>query len=700
MGTFSTEWAAARWFTLRSLALLGALDQIFGIPVVLVYVGLVAGRVDELRWLLALGGLHVAFCVLRLVVLGTLLRPVRRWLHAPPASRRSGPLLAAAGAAAFELPLRYSVVQALTWTGLFPLASALLFLVDGTVPGSAKVTLAGSVLFGGALGLSAFALHVPMWGYVIAETAGEISLTARSAGEPLPGVQRSLRQRTITLVLCLTLAPLVWVVSYMVLRSDVRVHKGPAPPGIGLDDFAGSETLTVASFFLAVILWAWLCARFLAGTLATPVVRLAQHVSTLTASFDAKVPYAPVSFRDETGALAAALNDTIDELHARARRIADHEQKQVAARRKIQQMANADQRRAAELEAILNHVVELVAVCDVSRNVVRINRDGLRMLGLPSEAVLPAPLGDLAAGVRSGTHEPIAVDDLPLARALRGEVVHGEELILAPRGAPEVHVRATAAPILDEGGGIVGAVTVARDVSDEKVLALFKSQFIRVAAHELKTPVAVVKANAQLLQRYPGDAQRTHAGLSAIDRGADRIHRIILDLLEITQLELGTLRLVRSTFDLGEDLASVVSELSAAWPDRHVTLDVQGKLEVTGDRERLRHVAFRIVQNALKHSDASEPVGVRARADETTIVVGVTDRGIGIPAEKRKYIFQPFFRAHSDTAQDYGGFGVGLYIARELVRRHGGDVEFSTNEGRGTTFRIILPKRTRGEAEP
>lgn len=217
-----------------------------------------------------------------------------------------------------------------------------------------------------------------------------------------------------------------------------------------------------------------------------------------------------------------------------------------------------------------------------------------------------------------------------------------------------------------------------------------KDQFIRVAAHELKTPVAVMKGYAQLLLRCDSIEQRK-GPLDAIVRGSNRIDRVVQELVDVSQLALGTMALASERIHLSQLVRDTVEHGSASTQHR-VRLETQPDACVRGDAYRLRYVVGNLLDNAFRYSPKGGDVEVSVRRVDGAVIVSVTDHGVGIPAARQARIFEPFYRAHTDTPFDYGGIGVGLSISREIIRRQGGEMGFQSAEGTGSTFWFRLPR--------
>ena len=384
----------------------------------------------------------------------------------------------------------------------------------------------------------------------------------------------------------------------------------------------------------------------------------------------------------------------IRELAEMRQRVADLQAAE-AERQRAEELGKVAARRAAELQAIVDHMVEGVFVCDADGRISLVNKAGLRLLGLRGAEELRRPLTEIVAMARmrhpDGT--PMAPDELPLARALRGETLVDEGKILENQTTRrDVLVLSSAGPIRDEEGRIVGAVTVVRDVTELTELERLKGQFISVAAHELKTPVTIMKGYAQTLLRTDAElSPQRRRMLEAIDRGADRISRIIDDLLDVSRLHVGRLELSMETVDLTGLVRQVVDRMQHVTKRHRVRVVSAEPAVVRGDRERLEQALGNLIDNAIRYSPEGGDVDVAVAIRDGEAVVSVRDHGVGIPKDRQARIFERFYRAHTGTPHDYGGIGIGLHLTKEIIVRHGGRIWFESEEGKGSTFYFSLP---------
>jgi two-component system sensor histidine kinase VicK len=364
--------------------------------------------------------------------------------------------------------------------------------------------------------------------------------------------------------------------------------------------------------------------------------------------------------------------------------------------RELRQVAAALRTSGQHLQAILDNMVDGVFVCDATGRLTLINEAGFGLIGLPPGEI-QRPVEEIATLLRARHPDGSAftLDDLPLVRALRGEVLSSIDLTVTdPRTDCDVHLRVNAAPLQDERGAIVGAVSAASNVTEMVELQRLKDEFLRVAAHELKTPVAIVKGYSETLLRMTKDlppAQRRM--FEALVRGADRIDRIASDLLLLQQLRAGRLELVfEDQIDLAELAEAAARHLEPDAEARRISIAARRPAIVRGDRQLLRQVLSNLMANALRYSPDGGPVEVVVDTDGALdAVLSVEDHGVGIAREKQPRIFEPFYRAHTDTQYDFGGMGAGLYLAKAIVKRHGGTITFTSEEGQGSTFTFRLP---------
>lgn len=345
-------------------------------------------------------------------------------------------------------------------------------------------------------------------------------------------------------------------------------------------------------------------------------------------------------------------------------------------------------------------MVDAVFVCDGDGRVILTNAGATRLFGVASFADVRSLPVEFPSRyhLRHLDGRPVEPSEVATARALLGEtVVEMAQVFRDSQGEEDHHIRVTSAPIRDTKGKVVAAVTVVRDVTELTDLDRLKDEFISVAAHELKTPVTIMKGYAEVLLRTVGEtATPPRRILEAIDRGADRIEGIVRDLLDISQLHLGQVRLRRERIDLCELGSEIATRLAGTSRKHTVRIVCADPVIVRGDRDRLSRVLETLVDNALRYSPAGGDVDVAVALQGGEAVASVRDQGVGIPKARQARIFERFYRAHTGTPYDYGGMGVGLYIAREIVRQLGGEDLVRVGGGQGQHVQLQPAAREHG----
>jgi PAS domain S-box-containing protein len=234
-------------------------------------------------------------------------------------------------------------------------------------------------------------------------------------------------------------------------------------------------------------------------------------------------------------------------------------------------------------------------------------------------------------------------------------------------------------------------VEARRKVED---LSRLKDEFLSIASHELRTPVTSIKGYTQLAKMLikEGDLNTSEEYLDIALDQIDRMSRLILELLDVSRIETGRLEIRREPIAWAHFVRDVVHRHHTAVSDRrfHVSVPDDAKI-VTGDRDRLEQVLGNLLENAVKYSPDGSDVTVTVDDRGDIYVTAVCDRGIGIPTDELGQVFERFHRGRQVSSTNYGGLGLGLYITKQIIERHGGSIWVESKEGHGTTFYFSLP---------
>ncbi len=242
---------------------------------------------------------------------------------------------------------------------------------------------------------------------------------------------------------------------------------------------------------------------------------------------------------------------------------------------------------------------------------------------------------------------------------------------------------------------VVGLVRSAQ-LSEQRAAEIrSRDEFLSVAAHEFKTPITTITAYTQMLRRRLADtlAPRDQRALTVVGEQTERLTGLVETLLDLSRIETGRLVVERATLSLTALIVRLVDELAPISEQHPLTLAGDAhEVTVTGDAQRLRQVFQNLLSNAIKYSPQGGPIAVALEMVDGRARVSVTDHGIGIPPEALPYLFDRFYRAGNvDQHGVLPGFGIGLYVVKEIVEQHGGTISVESAEGRGSTFTVALP---------
>lgn len=346
----------------------------------------------------------------------------------------------------------------------------------------------------------------------------------------------------------------------------------------------------------------------------------------------------------------------------------------------------------ARLASLLATLPEGILVVDTTPAIVLSNAAAETILGEPLDGrALADLLRSLPLLHLDG--RPVAWDDLPLVRALRGELITGAQVQVARADGSEVPLLVNAGPVRDAQGAISGAVAVFQDATPRRALTVLQDEFVNTVSHELRTPITTIRGGALTLLKRRGllDEQTQADLLSDIAEEADRLHALVEDLLALTRSRRG-IHISPEPVVLRRLVDRVIVELGGRVGGRPLLVTVPPDLPpVETDPALTQQVVRNLLENAVKFSPRGEPVEVTATTQDGQVVVSVLDRGSGIRPEDMDRVFEPFFRTDESVRSGAQGAGLGLAVCRRLVEMQGGRVWAEPRPGGGAAFRFTLP---------
>ncbi len=344
-----------------------------------------------------------------------------------------------------------------------------------------------------------------------------------------------------------------------------------------------------------------------------------------------------------------------------------------------------------QLEALIEASDAAIMLVGSDRRVAYANHEMARLLGIPGDAMRGTGLEIVHRFLAGALGDPGAL--AAQEQALAGAAPLRDRVEFAfPRAATCQRV---VAPVRDPGGALVGHIVLYRDVTREVEVERLKSEFVSVVSHELRTPMTSIKTSlALLLAGASGTLDPAAREMLEIAlRNADRLIRLVNDLLDLSRIEARRMEFQLEAVPLADAIKSSIEALAAFAVDAGVTVETEPPAEalrVLGVRGRVEQVVVNLVSNAIKFSPRGGRVRVRCRGDGDGVVVEVADEGPGIPPEKLQVTFEPFRQLDSSTTRAHGGAGLGLAISHGIVQALGGKLWAESEVGAGSRFFVRL----------
>lgn len=345
------------------------------------------------------------------------------------------------------------------------------------------------------------------------------------------------------------------------------------------------------------------------------------------------------------------------------------------------------QQSSGGIEAILDTICDAVLVTDDRDRIVLSNRASQLLLNFTFDKDKPVSAGQIPC--------PQLAELIEKTRSSRTRHVR-HELELEKDGQP-VSMEAVLSSLEDEAGRVVQVVTVLHDITRQKEISRMKNDFVSHVSHELKTPLASINAYAEMLVDGEAQDEETLKQFCTVIQGqAQRLSRLIEDILNISRIESGLIKVSRDHHSLAMVIRDASAMITSYAQEKNITVTSPAPIlydQVYIDRDMISQVVINLLSNAVKYTPSGGQVAIASELNEIDghITVTVTDTGVGIPAEAIDHVFDKFYRVEANN-KFAKGTGLGLNLVKQIVETvHGGKVFVTSTPGKGSTFGFVLP---------
>lgn len=348
-----------------------------------------------------------------------------------------------------------------------------------------------------------------------------------------------------------------------------------------------------------------------------------------------------------------------------------------AQQRQLKHQSEELKRKREEFETATENMSEGLIILNEKGVILSINRAAAKMLGLSEDSV-----------GKDFFSEKTSVNlKEPTQKALSGQ--NTEEVFALNDG----NCQLLANPVSTDGK-VTGAALLVLDVTEKERAEQMRREFTANVSHELKTPLQTISGYAELLANgMVADKDKT-AFSEKIYAEAQRMIRLIEDIIKLSNLDEGAVELTRETVDLYVTAENTVRSLLPAAKKANVTLSLNGEnAEIYGIPQLLTAVVYNLCDNAIKYNKDGGTVFVNVKNNAENIVLSVRDTGIGIPKEQQERIFERFYRVDKSHSKEVGGTGLGLSIVKHAAKLHDAKITLESEVGKGTEITVIFPKK-------
>jgi len=468
---------------------------------------------------------------------------------------------------------------------------------------------------------------------------------------------------------------LVWAVTATVIASlCVATLTGLYDSGIGEGWRNGTVALRLIACCVGAVgvIFLGLTYHRLAGAVMSIARQLASN---------------PADHRVEVG--LAAIEDAAVTIHKRLKASGDLTARLEAELRDLRLQSRLGERRQRHTEAIIYSLRDAVVVVDESDRLLMANEAAASLFDFDAQEAQGQALADVA-----GEQHRDFVQLLQQSRRNGIEATRREMEFVCPDGP---HTFDTIVSCVHEGETVSGVVAVLHDVTREKEISQMKNDFVSHVSHELKTPLASITAYSEMLADGEADDEQTRKEFYAVIQSqAQRLNRLIEDILNVSRIESGLIKVHKEPVSLAILIEQQMQMIKGFAEDKEITVTGQTPIifdQVHADKDMISQVIVNLLSNAVKYTPAGGKVRIDTEVDEMERLARVTvqDTGVGIPADELDHVFDKFYRVGANNKQAKGT-GLGLNLVKQIIEKvHAGRVFVTSEVSVGSTFGFELP---------
>ncbi len=457
--------------------------------------------------------------------------------------------------------------------------------------------------------------------------------------------------------------------------------------GISLEGIYSAQkhlSIDYLYIFLLSIIIVFFISIIFAKLIASPINRLTKVTRRIAQKGDLSQKV-KVKTKDEIGILADSFNAMVTSLKISYDKLNISKRKEKTIRER--------------LEIIMRSMGDGVFVVDKNKKILLFNKKLEEFSGWSHKQARGMPCSEVVKMFNPTKKINICKKDCPVDKVFKtGKVVPlSNNVCLTNKNGELLSVAGSAAPIKDTKGHTIDSVVILRDVTKEREINRAKSEFVSLASHQLRTPLTGIKWFLELLIKEKAGKlnKKTKNYLQQVFISNERMIKLVNDLLNISRIESGkNFKIIKQNVNIDDILDKVLENVSIFAKQRKIRIIKKlsiKNVQIMVDLDKLVYILENILNNAIKYSEPDNNVEIACYKKDKKVIFSVKDNGIGIPISQQKRIFQKFFRADNAVLKDSVGSGLGLYVAKNIIDAHHGNIWFESQGKKGTIFYVSLP---------